>query len=255
VHHCIAYQLGIDRADLSDTAITYSYDEDIVFSRVNLPHMFSPNDAPPGCGTIQAGAASPHTWASPSLHRTGGVSPAHVGQAAEAAINRGVPALADDPSVLATCPAIDILPEVTGNGRGWADVVLQAFDHCKHVVLVNAELDSLVGLLLKARADSAGVVVTHTDGDEPGAATTVLRYLRLLGLRPVAAGNIKGMGDHTSFADSTKLFMETTVLANATGFHVGRRAGETVAGRTDAQNRHGRLFSAGDADDRRLKPP
>lgn len=46
--------LGIDRADLSDTAITYFYDEDIVFSRVNLPHMFSPNNAPPGCGTIQA---------------------------------------------------------------------------------------------------------------------------------------------------------------------------------------------------------
>jgi len=111
-------------------------------------------------------------------------------------------------------------------------------------VLVNAELDSLVGPLLKARADSAGVVLTHTDGDEPGVAMTLLRYLRLLGLRPVAAGNIKGMVDHyrtpetqrgfaekydqdvrkvTSFADSTKLSMETTVLANATGFHVGRR--------------------------------
>jgi len=30
-------------------------------------------------------------------------------QAAEAAINRGVPVLTDDPSVLTTCPAIDIL--------------------------------------------------------------------------------------------------------------------------------------------------
>jgi predicted homoserine dehydrogenase-like protein len=60
----------------------------------------------------------------------------------------------------------------------------------------------------------------------------------------VAAGNIKGMVDYyrtpatqqafaerhdqdvkkvTSFADSTKLSMEATVLANATGFHVGRR--------------------------------
>jgi predicted homoserine dehydrogenase-like protein len=73
---------------------------------------------------------------------------------------------------------------------------------------------------------------------------TLLRYLRSLGLRPVAAGNIKGMVDYyrtpetqkgfaekygqdprkvTSFADATKLSMETTVLANATGFHVGRR--------------------------------
>jgi predicted homoserine dehydrogenase-like protein len=111
-------------------------------------------------------------------------------------------------------------------------------------VLVNAELDSLIGPILKAKADRAGVVVTHTDGDEPGVAMTLLRYLRTLGLRPVAAGNIKGMVDYyrnpdtqrafaekndqdarkvTSFADATKLSMETTVLANATGFRAGRR--------------------------------
>ena len=123
-------------------------------------------------------------------------------------------------------------------------MVLEAFDHGKHVVLVNAELDSLLGPILKAKADRAGVVVTHTDGDEPGVAMTLLRYLRSLGLRPVAAGNIKGMVDYyrnpetqrafaekndqdvrkvTSFADATKLSMEATVLANATGFHAGRR--------------------------------
>jgi predicted homoserine dehydrogenase-like protein len=125
-----------------------------------------------------------------------------------------------------------------------ARVTLAAFDHGKHVVLVNAELDSLLGPILKVKADRAGVVLTHTDGDEPGVAMTLLRYLRSTGLRPVAAGNIKGMVDYyrnpetqrsfaqkyeqdvrkvTSFADSTKLSMEATVLANATGFQVGRR--------------------------------
>jgi predicted homoserine dehydrogenase-like protein len=165
-------------------------------------------------------------------------------RAAEAAINSGVPVLTEDPSVLTACPAIDILIEATGTIEAAVRVVLQAFEYGKHVVLVNAELDSLVGPILKMRADSAGVVVTHTDGDEPGVAMTLLRYLRQLGLRTVAAGNIKGMVDHyrtpetqrgfaekydqdvrkvTSFADSTKLSMETTVVANATGFHVGRR--------------------------------
>jgi len=165
-------------------------------------------------------------------------------RAADAAIDHGVPVLTDDPLVLTTCAAVDIIVEVTGTIETAAGVVLQAFDHGKHVVLVNAELDSLVGPILKARADRAGVVLTHTDGDEPGVAMTLLRYLRLVGLHPVAAGNIKGMVDHyrtpetqrgfaekhdqdvrkiTSFADSTKLSMETTVLANATGFHVGRR--------------------------------
>jgi protoporphyrinogen oxidase len=50
----VLVNLGINRAELSETHITYFYDEDIVFSRVNLPHMFSPNNAPPGMGTIQA---------------------------------------------------------------------------------------------------------------------------------------------------------------------------------------------------------
>jgi protoporphyrinogen oxidase len=50
----VLINLGIQRADISETHITYFYDEDVIFSRVNLPHMFSPNNAPPGCGTIQA---------------------------------------------------------------------------------------------------------------------------------------------------------------------------------------------------------
>jgi predicted homoserine dehydrogenase-like protein len=112
------------------------------------------------------------------------------------------------------------------------------------VVLVNAELDSLLGPILKVKAEEAGVVLTHTDGDEPGVAMTLLKYLRSMGLTPVAAGNIKGMVDYyrtpdsqrafaekfdqdvrktTSFADATKLSMECTVLANATGFHAARR--------------------------------
>ena len=110
---------------------------------------------------------------------------------AEMIIDRGLPVLTDNPSVLTNCNAVDILLEVTGTVEAAAHVVLEAFEHGKHVVLVNAELDSLLGPILKRKADDAGVVVTHTDGDEPGVALTLLRYLRLLGLRPVAAGNIK----------------------------------------------------------------
>ena len=97
---------------------------------------------------------------------------------AEEAIARGMPVLTDDPSVLTACDAIDVLVEVTGTVEAAAGVVLEAFEHGKHVVLVNAELDSLIGPILKAKADQAGVVVTHTDGDEPGVAMTLLRYLR-----------------------------------------------------------------------------
>ena len=54
----------------------------------------------------------------------------------------------------------------------------------RHVVPVTLDVTD--------EADRAGVVVTHTDGDEPGVAMTLLRYLRQIGLKPVAAGNIKG---------------------------------------------------------------
>jgi predicted homoserine dehydrogenase-like protein len=163
---------------------------------------------------------------------------------AEAAIVAGRTVLTDDPMALIACDAVDILVEVTGTIDAAAHVAMKAFDHGKHVVLVNAELDSLLGPILKVKADAAGVVLTHTDGDEPGVAMTLVRYVQTLGLRVVAAGNIKGMVDYyrtpatqkafaekhdqdarkvTSFADATKLSMETTVLANATGFHCGRR--------------------------------
>ncbi len=103
--------------------------------------------------------------------------------------------------------------------------------------------NSTVGPILKHQADRSGVVITNTDGDEPGVAMTLLRYVQSVGLTPVAAGNLKGLIDRyrtpetqrefaakynqdaakvTSFADGTKLSMEATVLANATGFRVGR---------------------------------
>lgn len=162
----------------------------------------------------------------------------------ESAVARGIPVLVQDPHLLTACENIDVIVEVTGTVEAGAAVVLDAIDHRKHVVMVNAELDSLLGPILNERARKAGVVLTNTDGDEPGVAMTLLRYLRALGLRPVAAGNIKGMVDYyrnpdtqqafakqnnqdpkkvTSFADATKLSMETTVLANATGFRAGRR--------------------------------
>jgi predicted homoserine dehydrogenase-like protein len=155
-----------------------------------------------------------------------------------------MPVITDDPTVLTRCDAIDLIVEVTGTVDFGASVALDAFKYGKPVVLVNAELDSLIGPILKSKADDAGVVLTHTDGDEPGVAMTLVRYVQSVGLRPVAAGNIKGMVDYyrtpdtqrefaarndqdarkvTSFADATKLSMETTVLANATGFGVARR--------------------------------
>ncbi len=163
---------------------------------------------------------------------------------AEAEIARGRTVLTEDPLALTRCENIDLVLEATGTVEHAAHLVLDAIRHRKHVVIANAELDSVVGPILKARADQAGVVLTNTDGEEPGVAMTLYRYLRSVGLHPVAAGNLKGLVDYyrnpetqrafaertnqdarkvTSFADATKLSMETTIVANATGFRAGRR--------------------------------
>ena len=51
---CVLVNVGVDRADLSQGQITYIYDADICYTRLSFPHMLSPHNAPPGCGSIQA---------------------------------------------------------------------------------------------------------------------------------------------------------------------------------------------------------
>lgn len=109
---------------------------------------------------------------------------------------------------------------------------------------MNAELDATVGPILKVYADRAGVIVTNADGDQPGVMMNLYRFVKSIGYHPVLAGNIKGLQDYyrtpetqkgfadahglspemaTSFADGTKISMENAIVANATGFKVGKR--------------------------------
>lgn len=162
----------------------------------------------------------------------------------ENAISAGQCAITEDAMLVCEAAGIEAIIEVTGQVEFGARVALKAFEHGKHVILMNAELDATLGPILKVYADRAGVVLTDTDGDEPGVAMNLYRFVKTMGYQPVAAGNIKGLIDHyrtpdtqrefaakynqsarmvTSFADGTKLSLEETILANATGFHVGQR--------------------------------
>ena|SRR5579871_1956811 len=51
---CVLVNVGVNRQDLSPAHMTYFYDEDICFTRLSFPHMLSPNNVPPGTGSIQA---------------------------------------------------------------------------------------------------------------------------------------------------------------------------------------------------------
>ncbi len=165
-------------------------------------------------------------------------------EALEDAIETRCPAVTENADLLCQADNIDVLLECTGQVDYGAHIATTGIDHGKHIILVNAELDATIGPILKVRADKAGVVLTNTDGDEPGVAMNLFRFVETIGYRPVMAGNIKGFYDPrrnpdtqrsfaeqtrqnarmvTSFADGTKLSMETTILANATGLRAGRR--------------------------------
>ena len=51
---CVLVNVGVEREDLSESHMTYFYDEDIHFTRLSFPHMLCENNVPKGCGSIQA---------------------------------------------------------------------------------------------------------------------------------------------------------------------------------------------------------
>ena len=161
------------------------------------------------------------------------------------------PVVTDDPSVVCGAESIDAVIEVTGTVELAAGVALDAIEHGKHVVLMNAEVDGTVGWALRKRAARAGVVVTNADGDQPGVTMNLYRFVKGIGVRPVLCGNVKGLHDPyrnpttqqafaerwgqspqmvTSFADGSKISFEQAIVANATGMRVARRGmhGPTV---------------------------
>ena len=161
-----------------------------------------------------------------------------------AAIGKSDYAVTANAELLCSSDQIDVIVEATGTIEFASRVATSAIAHKKHVVLANAELDSTLGPILKKHASAEGVIISNMDGDEPGVAMNLVRYARSIGLTPVAAGNIKGMLDPyrtpetqrefaqkygqnpkivCSFADGTKMSMEGCIMANSTGFRVGKR--------------------------------
>lgn len=162
----------------------------------------------------------------------------------DVAIRNHRPVVTDDPTLLTDASGIEAIVEATGEVEFGAGVALRTIEGGKHLILINAELDSCLGPLLKARADAAGVILTDMAGDQPAVIMDLMDEVRLLGFRPILAGNIKSLLDHkrtpetqkafaeahgqrpkmiTSFADGTKIAAEMGVVANATGFGVAER--------------------------------
>ena len=181
------------------------------------------------------------------IYRSAGISSIkHVADPEELdkAVSNNIYVVTSDYRVICRSRNIDVLLEITGNVSYGATVLMEAFLHRKPVVTFNAELDSTLGPILSVYADNAGVIYSGGDGDQPGVTMNLYRYVKSIGLTPLLCGNVKGLHDPyrtpatqeafakswnitpinaTCFADGTKLCMEQTCVANATGMVVAKR--------------------------------
>ena len=101
---------------------------------------------------------------------------------------------------------LDVLVEATNS-------ILAAFDYCAaaierhaHCVLMNAEVDLILGHLLRGMARKEGVVVTSDAGDQHGVLATLLEEIDTWGLEIVQVGNMKGFLErHRNLAGSVAI--------------------------------------------------
>lgn len=157
----------------------------------------------------------------------------------EKSVNDGRYAITSNPECITHAGNIDVIIEATGHVEYGTRVCHDALKNGKHAVLIGAEVDASVGPILKTIADSTGTVITYTDGDEPGVAMNLVRFVDSMGYKPVLVGQMKGFLDRyrnpatqkelatklgqnpavlACFADGSKLALEAAIMGNATGF-------------------------------------
>jgi len=165
----------------------------------------------------------------------------------EEAVHRGKFAAAQDGLLVTRADGIDVVVEATGVPEVGARMAFETITHGKHLVMVNVETDVTIGPLLRRLADSAGVVYSLVDGDQPGVTMNIIEWATSLGFEIVAAGrgtifyddDRTGTPDtvperfgfsqemierrtinlkmYNSFRDGTKAQVEATAIGNMAG--------------------------------------
>lgn len=180
------------------------------------------------------------------IGRTPGMELSFVADSNEAAARRGAEvygkptriyadgmAALEDPKV-----PCDVFVEATNS-------IIAAYEYCAaaiarkaHCVLMNAEVDAILGYLLRDAAAKQGVVVTSDAGDQHGVLARMMEEVEMWGFEIVQAGNMKGFLDRhqtlegiapiarqlklstvqcLAYTDGSKLNIEMSVIANEHG--------------------------------------
>ena len=192
-----------------------------------------------GVGSMGSGIAY-------QIGRTPGMRLAFVADKIEAAAKRGAEKYGKPTLVTTDCMAalknekikIDVFVEATNS-------IIAAYDYCQaaiarkaHCVLMNAEVDLILGHLLQAEARKQEVIVTSDAGDQHGVLARMMEEVEMWGFEIVQAGNMKGFLDRhrdiagtidiakklglstiqcLAYTDGSKLNIEMAVIANEYG--------------------------------------
>jgi len=129
----------------------------------------------------------------------------------------------------------DILIDATTAILDAALISIRAIEQGTHVVLMNSEVDQVLGRLLAQKAIENGVILTSDAGDQYGVLARLIDDVKLMGFEVVMAGNNKGFLDKyanptsiiyeaakrrlsttqcAAYTDGTKLAIEMAIIAN-----------------------------------------
>lgn len=132
----------------------------------------------------------------------------------------------------------DVFVEATNSIVAAYDYCVAAIERKAHCVLMNAEVDAILGYLLRDQAAKQGVVVTSDAGDQHGVLARMIEEIEMWGFEITQAGNMKGFLDRhqnltgiadiakklrlstvqcLAYTDGSKLNIEMSVIANEYG--------------------------------------
>lgn len=110
---------------------------------------------------------------------------------AERLIQDGKHVYTDRPEIMMDIPFIEIICEGTGVPEAGAQHCKMAIERRKHVAVINKEVDSVIGPILKKMAAEQGVVYTPVQGDQHGLLLSLISWAKANGFTIVSAGKAR----------------------------------------------------------------
>lgn len=180
------------------------------------------------------------------IGKTPGMRLSFVADMDEAAAQKGAELYGKPTRVFTDCMAAlqdssipcDVFVESTNAIVAAHDYCMAAIERDAHCILMNAEVDAILGHLLQDAAQRQGVVVTSDAGDQHGVLARMMEEIEMWGFEIVQAGNMKGFLDRyqtlegiaeiakqlglsteqcLAYTDGSKLNIEMSIIANEYG--------------------------------------